>query len=86
MPMVNIGTTCHTTSSRAMQRRPLVWCKVPSRCKFTMSGLFQPFDVVPYNQQPKETKATKKDEDECNSSRLLKSYGIVRPAGAAPGK
>jgi prolyl-tRNA synthetase len=60
-----------------MQLRPAAqrWLHARTRC--TLSTVLQPFDQVPHNQQPKEGQA----EEECVSSRLLSSYGIVRPAG-----
>ena len=45
-------------------------------CYYTLSNFFQPFDVIPHNQD----KAFQPEEDSI-SSRLLTSYGVIRPAG-----
>lgn len=59
-----------------MLKRPAIPNRVQNRCKFTMSAMLQPFDIVPHNQGVKPLK-----QDECTSSRLLQSYGLVRDAG-----
>ena len=50
------------------------WCQ--KRTKFTLSKFFQPFDVIPYNQDKKHN-----PQEDSISARLMTSYGIVRQAG-----
>lgn len=59
-------------AARAVQGR---W--VGARHLATLSTTFQPFDRVPHNQET----AGRREEEECTSSRLLTSYGVVRAAG-----
>ena len=50
------------------------WCQ--KRTKFTLSKFFQPFDVIPYNQDKKHN-----PQEDSISARLMTSYGIVKQAG-----
>ena len=50
------------------------WCQ--RRTKYTMSKFFQPFDVIPHNQE----RVASPPEDSV-SARLMTSYGVVRQAG-----